>query len=368
MNIITDYKKDLRIKKQKPGSYEWWYFDAVSRDKKYSLVMIFYDGIPFSPRYNKAVDKGDTSKAALAESHPAVSLSVYERGEPIFYSIVEYDPDSCFFSDAGLDFRIGNNHVYAQADSNQLKYKIQLDEILPSGDALKATLLFKSSTAPLDLLKEPSIEIGDKKGHYWNLIQPRAQVQGDIVIDSAKDKTSRKIDFKGNGYHDHNVGNEPMKNEFKDWYWGRVHYEFGTLVYYIMNKKNDTQHKAWLISPDNQSVISEMELVKAESPGFNPFLLSYSKKLTFKSEHHQAIVNQKQTVDSGPFYIRFNCGATLTVPNEGTQIASGISEYIQPSRIHRKIFWPLVNMRYRYASDKKAHWVQKSATLYRWTW
>ncbi|WP_322570634.1 hypothetical protein [Rhodohalobacter sp.] len=49
-------------------------------------------------------------------------------------------------------------------------------------------------------------------------------------------KVEQDITFSGIGYHDHNIGQEPMKESFRDWYWGRYHFEEFTLVYYLMQK------------------------------------------------------------------------------------------------------------------------------------
>ena len=43
-----------------------------------------------------------------------------------------------------------------------------------------------------------------------------------LVLDGRTDMYN--IALNGLGYHDHNVGFEPLKDSFKDWYWGRVHF------------------------------------------------------------------------------------------------------------------------------------------------
>ena len=77
--------------------------------------------------------------------------------------------------------------------------------------------------------------------HAWNLIQTRAGVIGNLVLDGRTDMYN--IALNGLGYHDHNVGFEPLKDSFKDWYWGRVHFIDYTLVYYLMNTKDGVEKK-----------------------------------------------------------------------------------------------------------------------------
>jgi len=73
-------------------------------------------------------------------------------------------------------------------------------------------------------------------------------------------------------------------------------------------------------------------------------------------------------LDNGPFYRRYSSDAFLRIKHRGlVESKSGITEYIYPSRIYSRIFWPFVDMRIRYAAENP-HWIQRSKTLYRWTW
>jgi hypothetical protein len=53
--------------------------------------------------------------------------------------------------------------------------------------------------------------------------------------------------------------------------------------------------------------------------------------------------------------------------DNNVSITEGISEYISPSNIYKKKFWPAVKMRLRFA-NQKPHWVQKFKLFYEWTW
>lgn len=359
MNIINDFHRDVRHEKPQSGAYEWWYFDAVSQDGKFSLVIIFYEGIPFSPRYNRLLET--VQKNPLAEDFPAISISIYEDGKPIYYSISEYAPKACSFSDNEPFVQIGNHCMRGKKTANSIEYELILDEILPGGDAIGGNVIFKG----LPLHANMSPDSSDKnQGHFWNLIQPRAEVHGEFKITNALRKETREIRFTGCGYHDHNLGNEPMKNEFDDWYWGRFHFKDATFVYYVMNRKNHAQYKAWLIDNDSQNVLAMPELQSKAAFLKNPFLLRYARDLTFTWGDEFITVRQTRRIDSGPFYVRFLAEGTLH--NSDTRF--GITEYIRPERIHHKRYWPLVHMRYRYTEAEKPHWVQKSPMMYRWTW
>ncbi|MBP3192539.1 hypothetical protein [Natronogracilivirga saccharolytica] len=441
MQLISDSNRDARHPKTRPGSYEWWYFDGISDDGEYQIVIIYYDGCPFSTRYVREADrfrhksgdgsgmKGDgpdsgtggntdagaagntladtaenapenkaaEAAGALAGQHPAISISVYHKGEPIFYSLSEYPPDQCSFSEDKPEVTIGGNSlrrdVREKHGSEDFSgYDLRINERLPSGDELKGIITFtgmvpnermfgtakksggrrsspnrsNSNAADADQIARDGTG-PDGETHLWNLVFPRAKMQCRMNL-LKNGIVSREMIFDGIGYHDHNLGTEPMRQSFRDWYWGRVHFEEATLVYYVMNKKSGADYRAWLISSDNRRLLYTLDLKNIRRRRFNGFLLRPGRELRFQDKELGVVIRHKKVSDSGPFYCRYVTEAHLTHPSIGEKVSgTGIGEYIRPGRIHRRIFWPLVHMRLRYV-DSKPHWVQKSPRLYRWTW
>ena len=360
MHIFSDPAKDLRPGEQKPGGYEWWYFDAISDDGKHSLVVIFYRGNPFSNRYIRAIQ--EQSGQAMPSQFPAVSISLYEEGEAVYYSFTEFLEEQTQFDDQS-SARIGPHKVKASINAGRLQYKLHLEEQLPSGDQLKARIHFESNSQPIPL-EADSLQAGTR--HQWNLVQPRARVEGDIQL-KIKEEKERTVNFDGIGYHDHNRGSEPLRRAFGDWYWGRLHFDKATLVYYIMDKQKGREYRAWLLDQYG-AIIKRFNQADLDDRGFSIFGLYSARKLQFSSETFQLQVQQSQKVDDGPFYCRFLSEGFLYNSKTGrTQKTRGITEYIHPDRIYARIFWPLVNMRIR-QDYEKPHWVQRSKLLYRWTW
>ncbi|MEX0929531.1 MAG: hypothetical protein WD266_13570 [Balneolales bacterium] len=364
MQIYSDPGKDHPTPKPHPGSYEWWYFDGISDDLKYSFVIIFYQGNPFSSRYMNSLSQNKSR--ALAEAYPAMSISVYEHNKPIFYSMSEYPADQCLFSTEHVNIRIGNNTLSARRERGSLSCRLTLAETLPSGDTLSADLSFESRDIPVDLLTE-NVDSGEGPMHSWNLIQPEARVNGQIGV-SENGRISRCVPFAGTGYHDHNLGSEPIDRKFADWYWGRFHFDAGTFIFYIMNTASGRVCRAWLIDPVNEKGVMKFDQVSLSEPQLNGFLLSSNRKLEFTNSEAQVYIQLDHSLDSGPFYMRFSAQAVMhsTVQHMIAR-KQGITEYLRPSRIHSRIFRPLVNMRRRYVGEKP-HWVQRSPRLYRWTW
>ncbi|MDZ7719516.1 MAG: hypothetical protein U5K72_11930 [Balneolaceae bacterium] len=353
MNIISNYSKDTKTEKKVPGSYEWWYFDAQSSDG-YKFVIIFYEGNPFSRRYILA-QENDSS--VVAEQYPAISISVYKDDKPIYYSFTETNFQAAKFSSELPKGNVGKNQFESSKNQTRLEYYIHLNQTLSNGDSIKANLIFSA-----DQESQPFYPSSEKhsENHEWNLVMPSSYVKGDIHLSGYY---KEDIEFKGLGYHDHNVGFEPMKESFKEWYWGRYHLENSTFVYYLMNKKDKWEKKAWLI--DKRGEIVRCNDVRMSNHGLSIFGLRTARVIQAQSKGSELYVQLDETLDSGPFYQRFG-GRLLMKSTEGVQESRGISEYIKPERIYDKKYWPIVNMRIAYPDEQ--HWVQKSPVLYRWTW
>jgi len=357
MNIISDPEKDHSTPKFKPGSYEWWYFDAISKDGDLSFVIIFYEGNPFSKKYIQAQQAGSDSAADF----PAISISVYKKSDPLFYSFVEYDKESAIFSEQSAEVSIGKSSLKQHKESDRLIYNVSIDEALSNGNSIKADLIFSSRLNGAADLGETG---DDAKQHSWNLVQYRADVSGSVMIKTEREK---EYLFKGIGYHDHNLGLEPMKDSFLQWYWGRFHLNSGTFLYYIMDTVEGQNYRGWWIN-ESGDVEDVSDQVRITNVHYNPFLMKSGRVIQFESKSMNVLVQQDYILDNGPFYQRFN--SRILVRNQNDQVLEqgrGISEFIRPDRIYKKLFWPLVDMRIRYSSDKP-HWVQRSRTLYRWTW
>lgn len=359
MKILSNYSKDVRQPTHKSGGYQWWYFDGVSLDDRFSFVVILYEGNPFSTRYNGAL-LADKNPSPV--DYPAISISIYEHGDPIYYSFTEFDKSDCHFDEEQPLVRIGNHSMEGSVNDGQLQYELQLSEQLPNGDQLNGTIVFNSENSGDLFTNSDKISAG----HTWNLVQPRADISADLDLDIKGEE--REIEFSGLGYHDQNLGNEPMRNEFDDWYWGRFHFDYATLVYYVMNRREEQQHRAWLVSNQNAEILKTFEKVELVDEGLTLFGLKTARKLGFRSGDIEIRVQQSQLLDNGPFYQRYKSDAFLRIPNEGVvESTNGISEYIRPERIYSKLFWPFVNMRIWFKPEG-SHWVQRSQWLYRWTW
>lgn len=319
------------------------------------MVIIFYDGNPFSRRY---ISERNAGHLVSPSQFPALSVSVYKKGTPLFYLFDECEPLSADFSEDHPGGSVKKNSFTGFRTTDGVSYDIAIDQTLPSGDRIEASLSFLNENWDASGMIKGS---DGKHEHIWNLITPRCDVQGEIKISGYR---NHNIKIEGVGYHDHNVGFEPMKDSFTEWYWGRYHLPKGTLVYYLMNELGKWTHKAWMIMQEGG--IRELNVkMDRKQKQHNLFGLHSYRAFVFYDEQTELYLQKDRVTDDGPFYQRFE-GRLIAKSGEKIEECRGISEYIYPSRIYKKLFWPLVNMRISYPG--KTHWVQKNPRLYRWTW
>lgn len=363
MKIISDPARDSVTPSKPAGGYEWWYFDAIDPISGYAIIVIFYEGNPFSNRYIRALSGNEKSSPHTPDNFPAVSISVYKYNKPVYYSFTEYPKEEAGFSIEKAAGRAGEHRFKQDLSSDELCYSIKLEEELASGDRIGGTLRFSSSQKVIDLFKA---EKSEEDSHTWNLIQPHCKVNGHLQL-HLENKLQHDIQFEGAGYHDHNTGQEPMKDEFDDWYWGRFHFEEQTLIYYVMNRQAGPQYRAWLIAHEDHSIDETFTNIELTDRSRSLFGLRSARKIHLSEGDAEILIQQNKLLDNGPFYQRYLSDAFLRTEGNEIQKAAGITEYIRPDRIYQKLFWPFVDMRIRYEREE-AHWVQKSPMLYRWTW
>ncbi|MEX0857709.1 MAG: hypothetical protein WD016_06155 [Balneolaceae bacterium] len=356
MNISTNLAAISPAQNKPSGSYEWWYFDGTSNDGVHGFVIIFYHCNPFSTNQIKGLEKSEVQPG----NYPAISISLYEDGKPIYYSFLEYSSEDFSWDEDSFLLKIGENFFRIMPDGEELTFQIELNQTLDSGHSLFGTIKGAGNLCSKELIS--SNESLEK--HSWNLLLPQANIEARMSVKGTS--IHEEIEFEGTGYFDHNTGFEPMKDSFKDWYWGRYHFKNSTLIYYLMNKEEGQQFETWLIDRKSQKVLETFTEVNPTYYSRNLFGLKSVRKFELSSAGTEITIQTSSLLDNGPFYQRFLGDAVMKRKGE-VLAAKGISEYLSPGRIYAKKFWPLVHMRLRYKNEKP-HWVQKSKRMYPWTW
>ncbi|MGN8226645.1 hypothetical protein [Gracilimonas sp. BCB1] len=355
MNISTNVRHITPDFNKSFGGYEWWYFDGLSEDGQQGFVIIFYQTNPFSTQYIRDLE-GDKVKEA---SYPAISVSLYKGGKTVYYSFLEYEKDEFSWDEDKKKLSVQNDSVSYIFDEKEAGFKITLNQQLPSGHKVEGTVTGKAQPVNKSLIQSSS-----EDRHSWNLLYPQVSVVTKLNMIGRNGE--EELNFSGAGYHDHNTGQEPMKESFRDWYWGRYHFKDFTLIYYLMQKRNTEQFEAWLIDRENQQVLEKFSDAEMSYFTRNWFGLKSARKIELKAGKTIVNIQCRNKIDDGPFYQRFR-GESIVNYKGQVYAAHGFSEYIHPSNIYNRVFWPLVKMRLN-DNQQNPHWVQKSRLMYPWTW
>lgn len=353
-SFSSSIASDVWHPKDKSEGFEWWYFDALSEDGDDAVVIIFLDNFIFSPRYNAQNKKRSTvsrllknklllrnREEASENKFPAVVFIYYRNGKPVYRAINEFHAGEFSASQIKPECRIGNNSFDFTSAPYGSGYLLSIDVTLRKKCRLKAE--FEWLSIESDFFPDKKIE--QNEVHNWNLVAPRSDVSGKIVVNDKSGKNQDTIHFRGTGYHDHNLDNRWLPETVKDWHWGRAHFLDSTAVFYRYKEIGEKP-------VDKLFVIKSGELrernVACEVQNFtrDKFGLKYPQRLTLVSEDNLRLrVKQTKVIDSSFFYLRFLSEMTLTLRDGKPRKTVGITEYLAPKALkYRWLDW-LINMR-----------------------
>ncbi len=358
MYLYSDPFDDIRHPKDESGAYEWWYFDALDPISGFGIVIIFYDGLLFSPDYHEAVAIG---KRDTANHHPGFSLSIYHNDKTIFYSLASYPESLSLLAGHDKPVTIGNNRVEVSHSEGNLVYDVHIDETLPSGLNATGTLRF---TSPED---DVSSNSGNPdSSHRWNLVQPSALVAGEVQL-TLNGNILDLCSFDTIGYHDHNIGTRQLENDFDDWYWGRIHIGDDTLVWYNMKMSGIAQNKSWLLKKGEVDFASQVAMRPLGKAGRSIFGLEKvgSWEVLVQGQNYRIV--EEHVWDNGPFYQRYRVKLLDADDRVVGGALPGIAEYIKPDRITAGWVRPMIRIRHHTAGSR-GNWIQRSIALSRLTW
>lgn len=227
-NNIPTSRDDGTHFSDSPFYFEWWYFDAVfAQDVALSVILHLTDLIK------------------PASTQGSVNVSVFGRGKLIWSRFIPYSQDRIqTFSDI-CDVRIGRNRCWAEDDD---VYGVHIEEA-----DLQADMLFKTTTVGW----RPGngrFQFGGKDSFFsWIVPQPRAKVQGKIVIQGEKKRVN------GWGYHDHNWGTVSLLDTVSKWSWGRMYLEDYTCVFadiHLSTRYGGTRLMPYAFFQGDQALVS----------------------------------------------------------------------------------------------------------------
>ena len=341
---------DVWHPKTSSKAFEWWYFDALSEDGRDAVVIIFLDNFIFSPRYNSENRRHNKlaekllrkRKPDCKKCYPALAFTYYRDGKPKYRAINEFSPEEFSASQTKPSCELGDNNFRLESAPYGSGYTLSVNVRLRNNRHLKAN--FEWLSIESDFLPERPIDMSD--AHSWNLVVPRADVTGRIVIADNTDKSLDTIHFRGTGYHDHNLDNRWLPETVSDWQWGRAHFADATAVFYRYREHGENKPTTKLFTVRNGVLRERDSSYDEQNYKRDKFGIKYPQRLTLVTEDNLRLrVKQIKIIDSSFFYLRFLSEMTLTLRDGTPRKTIGITELLNPKALkYRWLDW-LTNMR-----------------------
>ena len=343
---------DVWHRKQSAKAYEWWYFDALSDDGREGIVIIFLDNFIFSPRYNSGnnskfkvrnlFQNSDLISIETKPKVPAVAFIYYRNGKPVYRAINEFAEDEFHADSENPECRIGENFFKFERAPYGSGYILQINAKLRKNRRIEAH--FEWLSIESDFL--PSNNENLDKSHFWNLVCSRSDVSGKITVLDGKNKTRDVVNFRGTGYHDHNLDNRWLPDTVEDWQWGRAHFADATAVYYRYKEIGEKDAVTKFLTVRDGKLRERECVFEEQNFSRHIFGIKYPNRLTFtENEGARLRVKQTKLIDSSFFYLRFLSEMTLTLRDGKPRKTVGFTEHLAPKALKLRWLDWLINMR-----------------------
>ena len=175
----------------RPGTYEWWYFDAHLQDGA-KLVIVFMDKDLATPQ--KPLE-------------PTIRLNLDLADGRSFERFVTFDPAVWSSAKDRADVRIGANRF--TGDLHTYRITATVDDIAVDVTLKGEVPSWRPDTGYMLFGEDRKLEFG------WLPSVPQGTVTATYSIGDERHDTA------GIGYHDHNWGNVGLMESIHDWYWAR---------------------------------------------------------------------------------------------------------------------------------------------------
>jgi len=338
----SSVKTDVWVPDKGSAGYEWWYFDALSDNAREAIVVIFLDNFVFSPRYNALNRQRETNGRLSPGPFPAVAFCYYRDGKPVFRCINEYRADEFSADPEWPHCEIGESFFrYDKAPYGE-GYEVEVRAPLRGGKKLHAT--FEWLSVESDLLQDEDEEHG--AGHSWNLVAPRSDVTGKIIVEGPGEREHNEINFRGTGYHDHNRDARWLPDAVSRWSWGRAHFGDATAVFYDYLPLDGDAPVSSLFLVDDKTLTKHDVEIEVLAEKRDIFGLKFPSRLRMHTTGGTALeVERKCVLDSSFFYSRYLFEGTLTLDHGTPHTSCGIGEFLAPWKLRKGVFDRLIDMR-----------------------
>jgi hypothetical protein len=242
---IAVFEDGFRTSPGGPGTFEWWYFDAVLEDGS-TLVINF-------------MVKDIRSGAGLRQPARPVVTFALDRPDGTHVQRELRAPEGFTFATDRCDLRVGANTF--SGDLNTYRLHVDIDGVLAD-----VTL---TGQVPSWRPESGHILFGDDHPHLfaWLPAVPQGSVQATLTVDG------QTRTLTGTGYHDHNWGDAAMPELINHWYWARAEAgDYCVIASDIIaeRKYGHTEVPIFLLAKDGKTLADDSALVRFEKADEHP--------------------------------------------------------------------------------------------------
>ncbi|EKM52086.1 uncharacterized protein PHACADRAFT_128256 [Phanerochaete carnosa HHB-10118-sp] len=237
------------------SSFDWWYFDVVSEDLDYSLVLVFF----------AATANG------LWKGLPELPASVWVDGQisapdgPAHNFIADSN-DLIVMTMANGSSGTLNGTGWGWAGLPDMSYYELIIDDPEAG--VQGTVTFESTTpaqfpcASITAPGEQSFILGSAPFGWANAL-PDANANVDVVINGTR------IKFSGAGYHDKNWGPSAVGTVVKSWYWGHARLGPLVVVWFDVISPDGSEHVSSYVSRNSEVLTASCSNMTVRATGAN---------------------------------------------------------------------------------------------------
>jgi carotenoid 1,2-hydratase len=255
------------------SGYAWWYVDALSDDGSYGLTIIAFIGSVFSPYYAFARRGGPADPL----NHCAINVALYRKGA-----------DRWCMTERGRG-SVGRSATAFEVGPSALRWDgsaltIAIDEIsAPLPTRMKGTVRVMPSAVTHEVFT-----LAEHGNHRWWPIAPSARVE--VAM------TAPGLRWQGDGYFDHNRGDVPIEQGFRDWEWSRGATRRGAAILYEAVLRDGSR-------TDLAMTFDRHGAMQTFAPP-NLVTLPQSRWRVPRRIRSEASANVVRTLEDAPFYAR----------------------------------------------------------------
>ena len=331
VSFCSSLKDDAWHNLSGPNAFESWHFDAVSDDGREALVVAFYDNYVLSPRfYINSTTEANVTRSG-AHRFPAVSFVYSVDGKPIMSSVNEF-VEGDFRWDPGIGCSVGGSSFRMEKAEYGARFVVTIDLRTFGGRRIRAESEWLLIESNLRLPSTPSDAV-------WNVVAPRADVSGKILLVGRRGKTRKMIQFRGTGYHDQVTSSNVHYRDLSSREWGRAHFTDTTVVFDRLGGVQNRLAPGKFYLIQNGEILERSAACEAIGHRRDRLGLSIPSQVSFVSEDNIRLrVKPVISFRSGFSEIKTLSEVTLELEDDKPRKTIGITEFVDPRRLKSMLF------------------------------